>query len=98
MSSPHLTLRRIRFCVSARKISMLNLANAYTNSLSSRIIDQTATVEEVVSGPSLQLLLVTPNVLCECFLQISFLHTSQHCFNNHVPPFFLDCYILHRRY
>src|SRR6218665_1888565 len=56
-----------------------------------------ATVKEV-SGPSLQLLQVTPDVLCECFLQTSFLHTSQHCFNNHIPPHFLHCYALHRQY
>jgi len=33
-----------------------------------------------VIGPSLQLLQVTPDVLCACFMQASFLHTSQHCF------------------
>src|SRR6218665_1215873 len=31
-------------------------------------------------SPSLQLLQVTPDVLCECFLQTGCLHISQHCF------------------
>ena len=29
---------------------------------------------------SFQLLQITPDVLCECFLQTDFLHTTQHCF------------------
>src|SRR6218665_1235211 len=47
-----------------------------------------------VSWSSLQLLQVTPDVLCECFLQTSFLHTSQHCFNNHLTFFIVMFFIV----
>src|SRR6218665_3792352 len=39
-----------------------------------------------ISQGSLQLLLDTPDVLCECFLQAGFLHTSQHCFTLLADP------------